>query len=57
VPLRLLVDECLSPVLIDIAHRHGFEAHHVVYRGWKSRTDAYLRAQLLEGDFTPVTNN
>jgi predicted nuclease of predicted toxin-antitoxin system len=57
VPLRLLIDECLSPVLVDVANQHGFEAHHVVYRGWQSRKDPFLRAQLLEGEFTLVTNN
>jgi hypothetical protein len=33
--LRLLVDECLSPVLVNVGHQHGFEAHHVVHRGWE----------------------
>ena len=55
--LRLLIDECLSPVLVDVGHQHGFEAHHVVHMGWVSRKDPFLRAQLIEGDFTLVTNN
>jgi len=56
-PLRLLVDECLSPVLVNVGHQHGFEAHHVVHMGWEARKDPYLRARLIEGDFTLVTNN
>jgi predicted nuclease of predicted toxin-antitoxin system len=57
VALRLLIDECLSPVLVDVGHQHGFEAHHVVHMGWESRKDPFLRARLIEGDFTLVTNN
>jgi predicted nuclease of predicted toxin-antitoxin system len=55
--LRLLIDECLSPVLVNVGHQHGFEAHHVVHMGWESRKDPFLRARLIEGDFTLVTNN
>jgi predicted nuclease of predicted toxin-antitoxin system len=57
VALRLLVDECLSPVLVSVGHQHGFEAHHVVHMGWESRKDSFLRARLIAGDFTLVTNN
>jgi len=57
VALRLLVDECLSPALVNVGHQHGFEAHHVVHMGWQSRKDPFLRARLIEGDFTLVTNN
>lgn len=55
--LRLLVDECLSPALVNVGHQHGFEAHHVVHMCWESRKDPFLRARLIEGDFTLVTNN
>jgi predicted nuclease of predicted toxin-antitoxin system len=55
--LRLLIDECLSPVLVNVGHQHGFEAHHVVHMGWESREDSFLGARLIEGDFTLVTNN
>lgn len=57
VTLRLLIDECLSPALVKIGHQHGFETHHVVHMGWESRKDPFLRARLIEGDFTLVTNN
>lgn len=55
--VRLLVDECLSPALVRVAHEHGFEAHHVVHLGWESRSDAYLFQRLIEDEFTLVTNN
>jgi hypothetical protein len=56
--VRLLVDECLSPKLIELALQKGHEAaSHVTWvgkRGWK---DWKLIDAILEGDWTFVTRN
>lgn len=56
--MRLLVDECLSPKLIELALQRGHEAvSHVTWvgkRGWK---DWKLIDFILEGDWTFVTRN
>lgn len=55
--IQFLVDECLSPKLIEVANRYGFLAYHVVYRKLKSRDDDVLLAYLRNEDLTLVTNN
>jgi predicted nuclease of predicted toxin-antitoxin system len=36
----MLIDECLSPELVGIAHESGFEAHHVAHCGLSGAKDA-----------------
>ena len=55
--MRLLVDECLSPQLVTVAQQEGFEAYHVVYRGWRGVKDHVLFARAASENFTFVTNN
>jgi hypothetical protein len=56
--MRLLVDECLSPELVKLAHRRGYaEATHVVWLGKSGWKDWRLKRFILEGDWTFVTNN
>jgi predicted nuclease of predicted toxin-antitoxin system len=55
--IQFLVDECLSPKLVEVAHRYGYVAHHVQYRQWKSREDQALLAFIRAEDLTIVTNN
>lgn len=55
--IQFLVDECLSPALLDVAQAHGFNAYHVTRRGWGSDSDPQLLAHILEEDLTFVTNN
>jgi predicted nuclease of predicted toxin-antitoxin system len=55
--IQLLVDECLSPGLLDVAREHGFNAYHVTRRGWGSDSDPQLLAHILDEDLTFVTNN
>lgn len=55
--MKFLVDECLSPVLVDEAHAAGFEAYHVAHRGWSSLKDPQLYRRILEADLILVTNN
>jgi predicted nuclease of predicted toxin-antitoxin system len=55
--IQFLIDECLSPMLIGVANRFGYVAHHVLYREWKSRADAELLRYIRAEDLTLVTNN
>jgi hypothetical protein len=56
--MKLLIDECLSPELAQLARSRGHgESSHVVWLnkgGWK---DWSLKSFILEGDWTFVTTN
>jgi hypothetical protein len=56
--MKFLVDECLSPELVKIAHASGHgESSHVVWRGWAGLKDWELKPIILDGDWTFVTRN
>jgi predicted nuclease of predicted toxin-antitoxin system len=55
--IQFLIDECLTPRLVEVANRFGYVAHHVQYRQWKSREDQALLAFMRAEDLTIVTNN
>ena len=55
--MRFLIDECLHTSLTDIAHKAGYEAHHVSRRGWSGVKDHFLRELALHEEFVFVTNN
>jgi predicted nuclease of predicted toxin-antitoxin system len=55
--IQFLIDECLSPKLVDVANRFGHLAHHVLYRNWHSKEDAELLGFIREESLTVVTNN
>ena len=55
--MRFLIDECLHPTLVAVAHGAGHEAHHVNFLGLASTKDHDLIPRILEGDFVFVTNN
>lgn len=55
--IQFLIDECLTPRLVEVANRKGYVAHHVQYRDWKSWTDHALLAAIRDEDLTLVTNN
>ncbi|HXR37110.1 MAG TPA: DUF5615 family PIN-like protein [Candidatus Binataceae bacterium] len=55
--MRFLIDECLHSSLTDIAHRAGFEAHHVNWRGWSGWDDRQLSELAVREGFVLVTNN
>jgi predicted nuclease of predicted toxin-antitoxin system len=55
--LRILVDECLHTSLTEVANEAGYEAHHVVYRGWAGLEDYELRSIILREEFVFITNN
>ena len=55
--MRFLIDECLHSSLTDIAHRAGYEAHHVNWRGWSGLDDRRLCELSVREGFVLVTNN
>jgi predicted nuclease of predicted toxin-antitoxin system len=55
--IHFLIDECLSPALVALAHAFGHAAAHVNHRGWSGWPDARLLHRLLDEDLTLVTNN
>jgi len=54
---RFLIDENLSPALVEPARRRGFEAMHVNYLGLRTETDWDLLTVIAEQDWVLVTNN
>lgn len=52
-----LIDECLSPDLVALAHAKGHHATHVVYRGLQGAVDADLLPIIRAESFVLVTNN
>jgi predicted nuclease of predicted toxin-antitoxin system len=54
---RFLVDENLSPALVEVAHERGFEAMHVNHLGLRTETDWNLLKVIAEQDWILVTNN
>lgn len=56
--MKFLIDECLSPDLVEVALGRGFvESSHVVWMGNAGRKDWELKPFILEGDWTFVTRN
>jgi len=54
---RFLIDENLSPVLVEPARERGFEAMHVNHLGLRTETDWDLLKIIAEQDWVLVTNN
>jgi len=54
---RFLIDENLSPVLVEPARERGFEAMHVNHLGLRTETDWDLLKVIAEQDWVLVTNN
>src|SRR3982750_3799293 len=55
--MQFLIDECLTPGLVEVANRFGYVAYHVQYRDWKSTDDHVILGFLREESLTLVTNN
>lgn len=56
--MKMLIDECLSPDLVDVAVAKGHRASsHVVWQGKAGWKDWALKSFILEGDWTFVTRN
>lgn len=54
---KLLIDENLSPSLTGLATSQGFVCSHVNHLGLTGLKDWQLKAAILEGDWTFITNN
>lgn len=54
---RFLIDENLSPSLVEPAHARGFQATHVNHLGLRTVQDWDLLRVMSEGDWVLVTNN
>jgi predicted nuclease of predicted toxin-antitoxin system len=54
---RFLIDENLSPVLVEPARSRGFEAMHVNHLGLRTETDWDLLNVIAAQDWVLVTNN
>jgi Domain of unknown function (DUF5615) len=54
---KLLIDENLSPSLVGLAIGKGFVCSHVNHLALAGQKDWELKAAILEGDWTFVTNN
>jgi hypothetical protein len=54
---RFLIDENLSPALVEPARQRGFEAMHVNHLGLRTETDWDLLKVIAEQDWVLVTNN
>jgi predicted nuclease of predicted toxin-antitoxin system len=54
---HFLIDENLSPALVEPARRRRFEAMHVNHLGLRTETDWDLLKVIAEQDWTLVTNN
>lgn len=55
--VAFLVDECVTPLLAQIANDFGYEAHFIHHRGWGELKDPELYRELLAHDLTLITNN
>ena len=56
--MKLLVDECLSPELVKLAHQNGHgQSSHVVWMKRGGSKDWELRKFIVDGDWTFVTGN
>lgn len=57
-PIKFLIDECISPTLVDDAHAAGFtESTCVRNRGLAGTKDWQLMTLVIAEDYTLVTNN
>ncbi len=54
---KLLIDENLSPSLVAQANAMGFVCTHMNHLGLTGLKDWELKATILEGDWTFITNN
>ena len=56
-PVKLLIDENLSPDLAELARQRGFHSQHVNEIGLNGAGDPIIMRRVLEEDWILVTNN
>jgi len=56
--VKFLIDECLSPALVRIAHGRGHgESTHTTWLGLRSRKDWSIVRRAVDAGYVLVTNN
>jgi predicted nuclease of predicted toxin-antitoxin system len=56
--MKFLIDECLSPTLVRLAHERGYgESTHVGWLGLRSRKDWSIVRRAVDAGYVLVTNN
>jgi hypothetical protein len=56
--VKFLVDECLSPKLVNLAAERGYgESTHIAWRKLAGKKDWELKPIILDGDWSFVTRN
>lgn len=55
--IRFLVDECLTPRLVGVAHGRGHDATFIGLLGLDGTPDSLLMPVIIGGGYTFVTNN
>ena len=56
--MKFLIDECLSPQLVGLAHERGHvETTHVTWLGLRSRKDWAIVRRALDQGYVLVTND
>ncbi len=56
--MKFLIDECLSPALVMLAHERGHgESTHVTWLGLRSRKDWSIVRRAVNDGYVLVTNN
>ena len=55
--MKFLVDECLSPSLVNRLHRAGYQATHVTHLKKGGWSDQALMTVILDADWTFITGN
>ena len=55
--IKFLIDECLTPDLVDVARARWIAAEHIARIGKSSSPDWRIVELALDGDYALVTNN
>jgi predicted nuclease of predicted toxin-antitoxin system len=56
--VKFLIDECLSPQLVRLAHERGYvESMHVTWLGMRSRKDWSIVRRAIDDGYVLVTND
>jgi len=56
--VKFLIDECLSPELVALAHERGHgESTHITWLGLRSRKDWSIVRRAIDDGYVLVTNN
>ncbi|MBK1667557.1 hypothetical protein CKO28_05865 [Rhodovibrio sodomensis] len=55
--MKFLVDECLSPALVNRLQTAGYQATHVTHLNKSGWSDQALMAVILDADWTFITGN